>query len=289
MNLLALTRLSAAAAACVLLSTGCGGEGGAVSMNSASTTTPRYSQQLTVTFTGAGLGSGVEVKVDGPCSNPTRSSASTATVLIYTCLVHGVGRVTPMLVDSADGKVYGSVKVDVPQPQVTMQVTDGTRSGSMLLELDPAAAPRSVERFMAFLSEGFYVDTLFHRVRPDVAVLGGGFVSSAAGIISAKVNDKKNLALEKNSLKNVRGAIAMYRPEGPDSANSMFFINTVDNPQFDADSVQTPDGQAVFGRVVQGLDVLDEIAKVPVRPDLSLGVNDVPVTAVRIRAALQTR
>jgi peptidyl-prolyl cis-trans isomerase A (cyclophilin A) len=276
-------------AAFVLLCAGCGGEGGAVSVTSASTTAPRYSQQMTVTFVGSGLNGGVEVRVDGPCTNLARSSASTATTLIYTCVVNGAGRDTTMLVDDADGKVYGSVKVDVPQPQVALQVTDGTRSGSMLLELDPGAAPRSVERFMAFLNEGFYIDTLFHRVRPDVAVLGGGFVSTTDGIISAKVNDRKNLALEKNSLKNVRGAIAMYRPEGPDSANSMFFINTVDNPQFDADSVQTPDGQVVFGRVVQGLDVLDEIAKVPVRPDLSLGVNDVPVTAVRIRAALQTR
>ncbi|MFO1326903.1 MAG: peptidylprolyl isomerase [Rubrivivax sp.] len=266
----------------------CGG-GGPKSVSNAAASGARYAGTMTVTFNGLGLNEGVEVRFSGPCENPQRVAGATTTTLQYTCKANGVGRVTASLTDTGDGVVYGALAIDVPLPRFSMTVTDGTRAANVVLELDPRAAPKTVEQFVEYANAGFYNDTLFHRVNPKIAILGGGFVSDTAGIISAKLPTRAPLALEKTGLRNVRGAIAMYREGGPNSANSMFFINTVDNPRFDAGSTETPDGYAVFGNVVSGLDSVDNIANVPVRPDLSLGVTDVPVTNVRIGALLQTR
>ena len=281
------TRVLALAAACALSS--CGGEGGDIAMSNASATNVRYAQTLTLTFTGQGFDKGVEVAVDGPCDNLTRLPGSNANGVQYTCVISGVGRINSVLRATDGGQAFGSLKVDVPLPRVSLTVTDGTRTGTLLLELDPAAAPASVAQFVAYANAGFYTGTLFHRVRPDTAILAGGFTSGTEGVISAKLTTRGDVALERTGLKNLRGSVALYREAALNSANSMFFINTVDNPRFDVGSAETPDGYAVFGKVVEGLDVVDEIAKVPVRPDLSLAVNDVPVTAVRISAAAQTR
>lgn len=287
----ALSQGGASAAAAVLVSAllaACGG-GGPVTVSSAGATNARFSQVMVITFNGQGLDKGVELKLDGPCTNLTRISGDTSTALQYSCQVSGVGRITSSLVDSGDGVTYGTLRVDIPLPRVSFTVSDGTRNGNLLLELDPAAAPASAGQFLAYVGAGFYTGTMFHRVRPDTGILGGGFVADAAGAVTARAATRPALALEKTGLKNLRGTIALYREQALDSANSMFFINTVDNPRFDVGSAETPDGYAVFGKLIEGLDVLDEIAKVPVRPDLVLGTNDTPVSTVRITAASQTR
>jgi cyclophilin family peptidyl-prolyl cis-trans isomerase len=259
-------------------------------MTNAGATSVRYAQTMTISFNGQGLDeAGVEARIDGPCSDLKRVAGGTATLLQYTCRVDGIGRITSQLIDGTSGLVYGSLKVDVPAPRVTMSVTDGTRSGTIVLELRPDLAPLTVAQFMGYLSDGFYTNTLFHRVRPDTAILGGGFVSDTDGLVSAKLVTRADVPLEQTGLKNVRGAVAMYRETDPGSGNSMFFINTVDNPRFDAGSDENPQGFAVFGEVVTGLEVVDVVAAVPVRPDLSLGVSDVPLTNVRIAFMLQTR
>ena len=269
---------------------GCGGSGGeSTSMSNASATSVRYAQTMTLTFNGLRLDRGVKAEISGPCDNLQRSAGGTANLVQFTCTVSGVGDIVATLIDNTDGFVYGSLKVNVPTPQVLMSVTDGTRTGTMLLELDPTAAPASVRHFLSYASSGYYNSTLFHRVSPGTGILGGGFTSSTDGVITAKLPTLPALPLERTGLKHLRGSIALYREAGLNTADSMFFINAVANPRFDAGSAETPDGYAVFGQVVQGLDVLDEIAKVPVRADLSLGVNDVPVTAVRISAVVQTR
>jgi peptidyl-prolyl cis-trans isomerase A (cyclophilin A) len=272
-----------------LLSACGGGGGGDASMTNASASNARYSQDMIITFSGQGLDESVVAKVDGPCTNLTRSTVSSSTTLQYRCTVEGVGRITPYLVTVADGVVLGSLKVDIPLPRVSVAVTQGEQSGTFVLELDPLAAPQTVKQFLAYVAAGFYTSTIFHRVNPQLAILGGGFSSSTEGIVSAKLTTRDPIALEQTGLKNLRGSIAMYRETAPNSGNSMFFINTVDNPQFDAGSVQTPEGFAVFGKVVDRLDIIDMIAAVPVRPDLSLGVADVPQTAVTVTSMVQTR
>jgi len=295
-------RLSLSLALAALLVAGCGGGGGSTSVSSGGATNPRYAQTMTIVFNGTGLDQAVAVEVKGPCENLKRTTAA-ATSLQYTCFVTGVGRITPYLVDG-DGVVLASVAVDVPLPQLRITVTDGTRTGSFTVELDPVAAPRTASQFISYVGSNFYVPTTdssgnttkvgtsFHRVNPAVGVLAGGFsANTSTGAYSAMLPTQGEMALEANLLKNLRGTLALYHEPGkPDSGNSMFFINTVDNPSFDRGSAETPEGFTVFGKVVDGMaTVVDEIAKVPVRPDLSLGVADVPVTPVRITAITQTR
>jgi peptidyl-prolyl cis-trans isomerase A (cyclophilin A) len=278
-----------ALAAGLLMLSACGGGGGSASVSNALASNTRFGQVMAISFSGQGLDQGVELRIDGPCSNPTKVSASTAFSLQYTCTVTGTGRITSSVVDSSDGVVLGSLAVDIPLPQVTMTVTDGTRSGSVVLELDPAAAPKTVSHFLGYVGSGFYAGTVFHRVNPALAVLGGGYVAGSDGTLTVKAPTRSPLALEVSTLSNQRGTVAIYRDPGATTSGPLFFINTVDNPGLDAGSPGNPEGYAVFGRVVSGLEVVDEMAKVPVRPDLVLGLADVPLTPVRISAMAQSR
>lgn len=282
-------RSLAAAGLCTLLLAACGG-GSTSSVANATATNARFGQNMVITFNGQGLDQDdLEARVEGPCSPPTRIAGGTANSLQFVCFVDGIGSLRPFLVESKSGVVLASLRVEIPLPRLRMTVTDGRRTGSIELELDPVSAPGSASLFMAYANSGFYTDTLFHRVRPDTAILGGRFARDAEGNMVEKPPTRAAVALERTGLKNLRGTIALYREGALNSGNAQFFINTVDNPRFDAGSAETPDGYAVFGKVVSGLDVVDVIAAVPVRPDLALGVVDVPATMVRITAVTQTR
>ena len=129
-----------------------------------------------------------------------------------------------------------------------------TSLGVIEIELERDKAPVTVENFVTYVEEGFYDGLVFHRVIKSFMIQGGGFQPDGT---SREVNDPiRNEA--RNGLKNERGAIAMARTSNPDSATSQFFINTVDNTGLD---YPNPDGYgyAVFGKVVEGLDVVDAI------------------------------
>jgi len=134
-----------------------------------------------------------------------------------------------------------------------------TSMGTITLELDDAKAPATVANFVQYAKEGHYEGTVFHRVIDGFMIQGGGFTKD--------MNQKKtrepirNEAM--NGLKNARGTIAMARTMVVDSATSQFFINLVDNAFLDFQQ-PTPQGfgYAVFGRVTDGMDVVDRIAKV---------------------------
>lgn len=273
----------------VALLAACGGGGASSSIANISATNARFGQSMLITFNGQGLDQALDATVEGPCTGLARVPGGTANTLQYSCFVGGLGSIKSYLKDTNGGVVLGSVVVQIPAPRLALTVTDGTRAGVMELELDPTAAPNTTSQFMAYANSGFYTSTIFHRVRPDTAILGGGFGRDNDGNMVAKAPSRPALALEKTGLKNLRGTIALYRGEALNSGNAEFFINTVDNPRFDVGSAETPEGYAVFGKVISGLDVLDVIAAVPVRPDLVLGVVDVPVTMVRISAVVQTR
>ena len=165
---------------------------------------------------------------------------------------------------------------DDKHPQILLETT----SGDILLELDADKAPKTVENFLKYVDEGFYDNTIFHRVIPGFMIQGGG--------MDAKMREKAThepITNEAdNGLKNERGAIAMARTADPHSASAQFFINHADNAFLNhSEPSQDGWGYAVFGKVIDGMDVVDKIAKVKTR---SQGIHsDVPVDMVLITKA----
>ena len=131
-----------------------------------------------------------------------------------------------------------------------------TTKGSIVLELDPVKAPISVENFRRYVKEGFYNQTVFHRIVPNFVVQGGGYDEK---FVHKKTNDPiKNEWT--NGLKNMRGSISMARTSLPDTATSQFFLNLKDNPALDGANAP---GYAVFGKIVVGMDVLAAMGAIP--------------------------
>jgi peptidyl-prolyl cis-trans isomerase A (cyclophilin A) len=133
-----------------------------------------------------------------------------------------------------------------------------TSMGDVFVEVYSDKAPISAQNFLEYVQEGFYDGTLFHRVIPNFMVQGGGFLP---GLQQKKTKSPiKNEA--KNGLKNLRGTLAMARTSVVDSATSQFFINHVDNGFLDFKNENSAEyGYAVFGKVIDGMDVVDTIAK----------------------------
>ncbi len=134
-----------------------------------------------------------------------------------------------------------------------------TTKGHIVLELDEVKAPETVKNFVDYVNEGHYNDTIFHRVIDGFMIQGGGFTKD----MNQKATKSPIRNEAANGLKNKRGTIAMARTMVVDSATSQFFINLVDNDFLDFSS-PTPQGYgyAVFGKVVEGMEVVDAIAKV---------------------------
>ena len=136
-----------------------------------------------------------------------------------------------------------------------------TTMGQIKIELDMQNAPNSSENFLAYVDDGYFVGTTFHRVIPNFMVQGGGLTEDMVD----KPSKRAPIANEANNgLKNARGTLAMARTSDPHSATSQFFINHSDNAflNFTSESMQGW-GYAVFGKVVEGMDVVDAIAQVP--------------------------
>jgi peptidyl-prolyl cis-trans isomerase A (cyclophilin A) len=165
-------------------------------------------------------------------------------------------------------------------PRVVMQ----TSMGKILIELFADQAPITVENFLKYVDAGFYDGTIFHRVIPTFMIQGGGF-----GTDNKEKQTRPEIKNEsRNGLKNLRGTIAMARKPNPDSATAQFFINVRDNPGLD---YPIRGGYAVFGKVVEGMDVVDKIKAVPTgkRPMVTADYgpqpfDDVPQTQVVIES-----
>jgi peptidyl-prolyl cis-trans isomerase A (cyclophilin A) len=167
------------------------------------------------------------------------------------------------------------------RPPVVVRVA--TTKGAFTLELDPERAPITVANYLAYVEAGFYSGTIVHRVIPGFIVQGGGYDAEMA----PRTPIRPRIVLEaRNGLKNVRGAVAMARRSDPNSADCQFYINVKDNPNLD---YPKPDGNgyAVFGRVVEGMAVVDSIEAAPTH---AVGqYNDVPVTPIVILSAERVR
>jgi peptidyl-prolyl cis-trans isomerase B (cyclophilin B) len=134
-----------------------------------------------------------------------------------------------------------------------------TSQGTIKAELDGDKAPVTVANFLAYVDDQFYDDTIFHRVIPDFMIQGGGFAPGMRQK-TTKAAIKNESA---NGLTNKRGTLAMARTSAPDSATAQFFVNLKDNTFLDRARAQDGVGYCVFGRVTEGLDVVDKIKDVP--------------------------
>jgi peptidyl-prolyl cis-trans isomerase A (cyclophilin A) len=169
----------------------------------------------------------------------------------------------------------GAVLADTPDknPRVIME----TSLGKITIELFPQEAPETVKNFLSYVSDGFYEGTIFHRVIQGFMIQGGGFSAE----MKQKSTGKPIKNEAGNGLKNDRGTMAMARTADPDSATAQFFINLVNNERLNR---PLPDGHgyAVFGKVVEGMDVADRIAQV--KTGARQVFRDVPITPVVIQS-----
>lgn len=224
---------------------------------------------------------GEKVPVPSPHPTTTTAPASTAPATTGTA----TGTATGVSSDTSTGTaIHGSntpkegAVVAPPSPTAGTVVEIKTTVGSIKVELADREAPVSVKNFLAYINDKFYDGLIFHRVIKDFMIQGGGY---------AMVNDKlvekatkPPIANEaKNGLKNMRGTIAMARTQDPNSATAQFFINHVNNNNLDYPSFDGH-GYAVFGKVIEGLDVVDKIAMV--KTGVKGGMPDVPLTDVKI-------
>lgn len=155
-----------------------------------------------------------------------------------------------------------------------------TNFGTVALELYPDKAPKTVENFLSYVRAGFYDGTIFHRVVPGFVIQGGGFTAEMVKKdTEAPIENEAD-----NGLLNLKGAICMARTNDPQSATSQFFINTKDNPVLDFRE-RSPQGwgYAVFGKVIEGIDIVEKIEATPTANQG--GYQNVPVDAVVIESA----
>ena len=153
-----------------------------------------------------------------------------------------------------------------------------TTKGDIIIEVNETAAPVTSANFLKYVQDGFYDGTIFHRVIPGFMIQGGGFNPD----MTQKPTRAPIVNEAKNGLKNDRGTLAMARTNNPNSATAQFFVNHINNDFLNYSGPRNP-GYAVFGKVTEGMDVVDEIAKVQTS---SKGpYQDVPVEPVLIKSA----
>lgn len=156
-----------------------------------------------------------------------------------------------------------------------------TSLGVFTVELDFELAPVSSENFQRYVDDGHFDGTVFHRVIPKFMVQGGGFTAD----MTQKPTRKPIANEAANGLRNLRGSLAMARTNDVNSASAQFFVNLVDNGFLDHRAGNF--GYAVFGRVVEGMDVIDKIAAV--KTGRKHGHDDVPVEPVLVTAARRVK
>ena len=269
-------------AALALTLAGCGGGGSdtsAMSVTDITTSGPlAYSKTATFILTGKELNTSDLYWSTKGCQKQQLLAGGTTEQQSISCQVTGAGTVQ-IEAESAAGVVLLSRSFNVPSPEVELQTT----LGRLTIALSPDRAPATVLNFLGYVNSGFYEGTLFHRVVPGFVVQGGGFTTGTA----YKTPTNNPIALETpNGLSNLRGTLAMARTAAANSATSQFYVNLKDNTGLDYASSTAP-GYAVFGRIQDGLGIIDTLAGVPTGS--TAGLSDVPVSEVVIIKATQTR
>jgi len=155
-----------------------------------------------------------------------------------------------------------------------------TSQGTLKVELFEKEAPETVKNILAYVDDKFYDGTVFHRVIPNFMIQGGGFLPGLKQKpVKAAIKNESG-----NGLQNKRGTLAMARTSDPDSATAQFFINTVDNDFLDKAKSADRVGYCVFGKVIEGQDVVDKIKAVQtgtMGPHQNVPLKDVTIQSVR--------
>jgi peptidyl-prolyl cis-trans isomerase A (cyclophilin A) len=233
-----------------------------------------YKKRATFTVTGENLQNGIIATAIG-CSGLAEQPGGTDTSRIYSCVPWFPTDFLLTISASSGETTLKQINVPVPPPQVTLVTTMGT----IVVELRPDRAKATVDNFLQYVNDGFYDNTIFHRVVSGFVVQGGGY---SVGQTTLKPT-RDPIILEAPSttgLRNIQGTIAMARTTGLNSATSQFFINTVNNTSLD--STAGSGEYAVFGSVIQGMDVVKTIETIGVDS------NSWPTTDVIVTSAKQT-
>ena len=270
---------------CVVFVSACGGGGSAtdttaIAVSAIQPDRLRYSQLSVFKLTGANLDRGVTVSVS-KCKGLALVASGTAVEQSVSCTVLGTGDLIFETKDST-GTVLLSKTFTVPEPQVTLT----TSMGTIVIELNPTVVSATVLNYLQYVNDSFYTNTLFHRVVASTAfsVVQGGWLTTVPAV---QAGLRSAISLESNKgLSNLRGTVGMARSAAADSATSQFYFNVADNPGFDYVNASNP-GYAVFGKVVQGLAVMDAMGALPTTT--RYGVPDFPVTDVVLLSATQTQ
>lgn len=155
--------------------------------------------------------------------------------------------------------LIAAIALALPVAASAQSVKLATSEGDIVIALDHAKAPKTVDNFLGYVKSGHYDGTVFHRVIPNFMIQGGGMDKTMA-----EKPTKAPIPLEsRNGLKNERGTVAMARTMDPNSATAQFFINVQDNAFLDQPNSRDGNGYAVFGKVVSGMEVVDKIRAVP--------------------------
>ena len=155
----------------------------------------------------------------------------------------------------ADPPAASAAPASKPAPATQVQVV--TSMGSFTIELNAERAPLTVAQFLKFVDQGYYSGTIFHRAIPNFVIQGGGYDVD----YKLKGSPPKVVNESGNGLTNSRGTVGLARPPEPHAGDVQFYVNLADNAALDPSATRW--GYAVFGKVVQGMDVVDEIATVP--------------------------
>jgi peptidyl-prolyl cis-trans isomerase B (cyclophilin B) len=181
----------------------------------------------------------------------------------------------------AAGLAFGAIEARAANPQVDLD----TSAGKIRIELYPDAAPKTVENFLTYVKAKQYDGTQFHRVIPGFMVQGGGFTASFAQKPTRPPVQNEAEQSSKAGYLNVPGTVAMARTGDPHSATMQFFINVADNKFLNfKDASQQGYGYTVFGKVVQGMDVVNKIAAAPTGAGGPFP-KDVPLERVMLKTA----
>ncbi|HKI16944.1 MAG TPA: peptidylprolyl isomerase [Isosphaeraceae bacterium] len=184
-----------------------------------------------------------------------------------------VGTVVGLGISACLSGLAVSAQSEDKHPVVVLE----TSMGAITIELDKEKAPITVENFLKYVDGGFYDNLIFHRVMSDFMIQGGGFDQQMHEKTEGQRGEIKNES--GNGLSNKKGTIAMARLPAPDSAQNQFFINVEDNERLDTSG----GGYAVFGKVTDGMDVVNKIRRV--KTTTRAGMANVPVDPVIIKTA----
>ena len=199
----------------------------------------------------------------------TAPNVSGSTTAYFTCTVSAVGPSRVDVTASSGGTALGTASFDVLQPQVRMTVSNGNGgavNGDIVITLDPARVPITVDNFLAYVNAGFYTGTIFHRVVPGFVVQGGGYLPLNGGRTPTAKPTNPPIVLEVGAgLSNVQWTVAMARTAQANSATSQFFVNVVNNSA-SLDPGATSAGYAVFGSVTTGTGVVTALTGAPCTP-----------------------